>query len=347
MPTIAIIVPVYKVEPYLHRCVDSILSQTYTDFELILIDDGSPDNCGKICDEYAAKDQRIHVIHQANAGVSAARNAGMELALQHHNIESISFIDSDDWIKETYLEVLIDGILLGADVACASFELTMESGNSVARKKNLGWAIQTPEEYWVNNDPTTTIIPCSKLYKKQTIEKIRFPVGRIFEDVFTTHRFIFAASKIASCAEPIYHYYMRTNSATHKTWTPKSLDLIDGLIEQREYFISTGNPKAAELARGRIITEMTRGMKHNPKICNVWTPQFKRYIERELKTKKLSFWPNRDYYRETMSKYVFAPCWAFHMFIDFLTKGKNSWLATESASMVKIAWHDISHTALQ
>lgn len=95
MPTLSIIVPVYKVEPYLHRCVDSILAQTFTDFELILVDDGSPDNCGAICDEYAAKDSRILVIHKENGGLSDARNAGLDIAKG----EYIGFVDSDDYIS--------------------------------------------------------------------------------------------------------------------------------------------------------------------------------------------------------------------------------------------------------
>ena len=103
MPELSIIVPVYKVEPYLRRCIDSILAQTFRDFELILIDDGSPDNCGAICDEYAAKDSRIIVIHQKNQGVSAARNAGLDIAKGTY----LGFVDSDDWIEPEMYETMI------------------------------------------------------------------------------------------------------------------------------------------------------------------------------------------------------------------------------------------------
>ena len=106
MPKISVIVPVYNVEPYLHRCVDSILVQTHTDFELILVDDGSPDNCGVICDEYAQKDSRIHVIHQQNGGLSAARNAGIDWAFANSDSQWLSFIDSDDWVHPCFLEYL-------------------------------------------------------------------------------------------------------------------------------------------------------------------------------------------------------------------------------------------------
>ena len=104
---ISVIVPVYKVEKYIHRCVDSILTQTFTDFELILVDDGSPDNCGIICDEYALKDNRIHVIHKENGGLSDARNAGIDWAFENSNSEWLTFIDSDDWVHPKYFEAMV------------------------------------------------------------------------------------------------------------------------------------------------------------------------------------------------------------------------------------------------
>ena len=111
---ISVIVPVYMVESYLHRCVDSILSQTFVDFELILVDDGSPDNCGAICDEYAAKDSRIRVIHQKNGGLSAARNAGLDVARE----EYYAFVDGDDWIDPDMYENMYRAIQKGnADLA--------------------------------------------------------------------------------------------------------------------------------------------------------------------------------------------------------------------------------------
>ena len=102
---ITIIVPVYKVENYLSRCVDSILNQTYTDFRLILVDDGSPDNCGKMCDEYAKKDSRVTVLHQKNGGLSAARNTGLNLFYEQNKSDYITFVDSDDWLHPRYLEI--------------------------------------------------------------------------------------------------------------------------------------------------------------------------------------------------------------------------------------------------
>ena len=111
MPTISVIVPVYKVEPYIHRCVDSILQQSYRDFELVLVDDGSPDNCGSICDEYASRDSRVHVIHQENGGLSAARNAGIDWVFDNSDSQWITFVDSDDWVHPQMLEKLFDAAM--------------------------------------------------------------------------------------------------------------------------------------------------------------------------------------------------------------------------------------------
>ena len=107
VPKVSVIVPVYKVEAYLHRCVDSVLNQSFSDFELILVDDGSPDNCGAICDEYAQKDSRVHVIHKTNGGLSDARNAGIDWAFANSDSQWLTFIDSDDWVHRDYLKLLL------------------------------------------------------------------------------------------------------------------------------------------------------------------------------------------------------------------------------------------------
>lgn len=111
MCIISVVVPVYKVEKYLNRCVDSILNQTFLDFVLILVDDGSPDNCGKICDDYAKRDNRVNIIHKQNGGLSEARNYGIEWALKNSDSEWITFIDSDDWVHPLFLELLLDAVV--------------------------------------------------------------------------------------------------------------------------------------------------------------------------------------------------------------------------------------------
>ena len=164
MPLISVIVPVYKVEPYLSRCIDSILAQTFTDFELILINDGSPDNCGKICDEYAQKDNRIHVIHKENGGLSSARNAGIDWAFANSNSQWLTFIDSDDWIHHEYLELLLSGATsTNTDICVCEYTETSEFSDfeklSTANTQKI-----SPEDLFVNYHVTATVAWCILLF---------------------------------------------------------------------------------------------------------------------------------------------------------------------------------------
>ncbi|MBQ8729868.1 MAG: glycosyltransferase, partial [Lachnospiraceae bacterium] len=185
MPKLSIIVPVYKVEPYIHKCVDSILYQTFTDFELILVDDGSPDNCGKICDEYAQKDEHVRVIHKKNGGLSDARNFGLEVAVG----EYISFIDSDDWVdKNIYTESLDYMKKNDLDIVC--FDVTeVRSSKTLVRHKFESDKVFEAEDglYKILVDEIDNSA-CNKIFKRSIWKDVRFPVGRRFEDVATTYK---------------------------------------------------------------------------------------------------------------------------------------------------------------
>ncbi len=236
MPEISVIVPVYKVEPYLHRCVDSILNQTFTDFELILVDDGSPDNCPAICDEYAEKDNRVHVIHQENGGLSAARNAGIDWAFTNSDSQWISFVDSDDWVDEFYLEKLFAAVTdTGADASVCGFSEHRSIGlcdNSHAENMESTQTVSFENFYCTRWSHINLIVSCGKLYRKGFFEQIRFPEGMINEDIFTTYKLLFKCSKIAVIDQPLYSYYVgATTSIMHSPWTPKRLAEIDGYEE--------------------------------------------------------------------------------------------------------------------
>ena len=142
MAKISVIVPVYNVEKYIHKCLDSILKQTFTDFELILVDDGSPDNCGNICDEYAKKDNRIFVVHKKNGGLSAARNSGIDWAFQNSDSEFITFIDSDDTIAENYLEKFMNAMDNNADIVSCKLNFFIEE----TQKSETDGCFDTPAE---------------------------------------------------------------------------------------------------------------------------------------------------------------------------------------------------------
>lgn len=213
MPEISVIVPVYKVESYLHSCVDSILSQTFSDLELLLVDDGSPDNCGIICDEYAAKDPRVRVIHKKNGGLSSARNAGVESARG----EYICFIDSDDWVAQDYCETLYT-LLRNSDCdfsVCnicrceegkASSPVFSQRTCSVDNTKFLRMQLMKESEFGAVN----------KLYRRELFDRIRFAEGRIHEDVIWSgdlarqlHGGVMMTDK------QLYYYRQRSGSIVH------------------------------------------------------------------------------------------------------------------------------------
>ena len=148
MLAVSVIVPIYNVEKYLNRCVDSILKQTFTYFELILVDDGSPDNCGKICDKYAKKEDRVTVIHKQNGGLSDARNAGIEWTLQNSNSEWITFIDSDDWVHKDYLKLLYKVVKdNNVDVSLCHFVRTSGEDNLSNESNGASVELWSPEDF--------------------------------------------------------------------------------------------------------------------------------------------------------------------------------------------------------
>lgn len=235
MPEISVIVPVYNVESYIHRCINSILNQTFSDFELILVDDGSPDNCGKICDEYAEKDNRVHVIHQKNAGLSAARNAGIDWSVANSNSNWLVFIDSDDWIHPVMLEKLYNANELNnTKVSSCSFERT-NGDEPTINLNEINSYVTTPEKFFLENNVTATIA-CAKLYNKECFESLRYPVGKIHEDEFTTYKILFSYASVSVIDAPLYMYYQNDEGIMLSKWNPKRLYALDALNEQIEYF---------------------------------------------------------------------------------------------------------------
>ena len=248
MPTISVIVPVYKVEPYLRRCVDSILDQTYSDFELILVDDGSPDNCGAICDEYAQKDSRVVVIHQENGGLSAARNAGIDWAFANSDSRWLSFIDSDDWIHPQYLERLLDAAeKKDLPVSVTSFQrVSSETDVTIQDLMTANPEIWETEELFCKKNVEATIA-CAKLYRKELFRDLRYPVGRIHEDEFLTYQILFQTKQVVFLPEPMYWYFQNENGIMHAKWTAKRLDNIDAHREQIRFFRKNGYTSALQV----------------------------------------------------------------------------------------------------
>lgn len=210
--TISVIVPVYNVEKYLPRCVESLLAQTYKNFELILVDDGSPDRCPELCDTYEKKYECIRTLHKANGGLSDARNAGMKIAQG----EYITFIDSDDFVNPLYLELLIEGIRKGADMAVCDFVNVYDSETTITRLNKM----QVPIEIVDAEKGLTEVLyqdfhdvsACGILLPFTLAQKYPFPKGRLFEDLYTTYQFYLDTEKVAFIRASLYYYFQRKGS---------------------------------------------------------------------------------------------------------------------------------------
>jgi len=300
MSTISVIVPVYNVEPYLHRCIDSILSQTYTDFELVLVDDGSPDNCGTICDECAAKDSRIHVIHQANGGLSAARNVGIDWSFANSNSSWIYFADSDDWIHPKSLEVLLNGAeQTGMSVVVGGFGYT--GGESPAVDETaLAAKVWKTEDYFCKHN-VNAVVAWGKLYRKESFCTIRYPVGKTREDEFTTYKVLFESEKVAVIDQPLYAYFQNPNGIVGGEWKPIRLDVIEALEERADYFQKRGNEKMYRTSLVYLIGTHLLEARNLKKADNPYQAEYLPLIRKSMKEKVA------QYRKElTISEYILA-----------------------------------------
>lgn len=232
---ISIIIPVYKVEKYLEKCIESVLKQTYTNLQIILVDDGSPDNCGKICDEYAKKDSRIEVIHKANGGLSDARNVGISKAKGRY----IGFVDSDDYIKENMYEILLNLIKkYDADVSICNLYDVID-GNEYIRNKENGIREYSRLDILkeVLLDKNIQSYAWNKLYKKELFDEVKYPIGKKYEDIGTTFYIFEKCNKIVVTSEPEYYYLKRSDSLVNNVTESTVFDYME-LILQRYLYIN-------------------------------------------------------------------------------------------------------------
>lgn len=231
---ISVIVPVYKVEAYLDRCVQSIANQSYRNLEIILVDDGSPDNCPALCDAWAERDSRIKVVHKQNGGLSDARNAGMAIATG----ELMGFVDSDDWITPDMYQHLYDLLDAdGSDIAACGVEMVWEDGTPSRLLTKSGCCVLDQE------DAMRAIIEESwlkqpvwyKLYKTALIRDIPFPVGKYHEDVFWSYQAVARAQKVSVSDKVGYYYAQRSGSIMGEGYSLKRLDSLDAKVLRLAY----------------------------------------------------------------------------------------------------------------
>lgn len=235
---VSIVVPVYKVEKYLERCVDSIINQTYRNLEIILVDDGSPDSCPAMCDKFAEKDSRIIVIHKENGGLSDARNAGLDIARG----EYIGFVDSDDYIAPTMYEVLMKRIVSDkSDLAVCEYVRVYDSGEQL---KNKQWHQKAHNKCYTSNEfiadlfihnSGAYVVTVNKLYNREIFRTLRFPFGKQHEDEFIIHRVIAQCKNISYIEDELYYYFQREGSIMNRTFNVRNLDYGDALIDRYHF----------------------------------------------------------------------------------------------------------------
>ncbi|MCI6465955.1 MAG: glycosyltransferase [Faecalicatena sp.] len=231
---ISVIVPVYNAEKYLKQCIDSVIDQTYTKFELILVDDGSTDACGKICDYYAKLDKRIQVIHKKNGGLSDARNTGVE----NSNGNWIFFLDSDDYICSETLELLLE-IAIQKNAQMVIGNEIKFFDNKKLKERNIATNVKVLSNqeailaYFYRKIPGYA---CGKLINRELLDNVVFPVGKIFEDAFTVYRYINRAERIATTEKVIYYYRQRKDGIIRSSYSHKQLDIIEANVDAYNFF---------------------------------------------------------------------------------------------------------------
>ena len=252
---ISVIVPIYKVEKYLKRCLDSLIRQTYSNLEIILVDDGSPDTCPLICDEYKAKHNNIKVIHKKNGGLSDARNVGIEASTGSY----ITFVDSDDYVEDDYIVCLYNSIKkYNADISICSYQAVYENGRIIKQSENLCCSL-TPKETLSNMlyQNNFNVSAWAKLYKRELFNKIKFPKGKIFEDAYTTYKLVLDSRIIAVDLQIKYNYMIRSNSILTSEFNEDKLMLIDAYKEMGNTILKTYPDLFPAVMRARIYANIS------------------------------------------------------------------------------------------
>lgn len=235
IPLVSIVVPVFKVELYLKRCIDSIINQAYPNLEIILVDDGSPDKSGQICDSYAKIDKRIRVIHKTNGGLSDARNAGIDIAKG----DFIGFIDSDDFIHPDMIQSLYELIDSNhADIAQCSLQRVFDDEQKDPGP-NLNYIVLTNREaleYMYTPQRVDYVIACNKLYRMDLFNEIRYPKSKIHEDEFTTYQLLYLSKKVVVTTQKYYYYFQSPNSISRSNFNEKKLHYAEAMEERITFF---------------------------------------------------------------------------------------------------------------
>lgn len=315
---ISIIVPIYNVEQYLKRCVDSLINQTYRNLEIILVDDGSPDRCGEICDEYAKKDSRVKAIHKPNGGLSDARNKGLDVATGDY----VMFVDSDDWLESNTCEIISRmAFEYHADVVVFGMNLVYDNGNVVRRGKGivshtpsqeqciLSLIYRVPESGLFNN-------VCNKMFRRELFDNIEFPLGRLAEDRGVILKLMHKAKSVYVCENCFYNYYKRSGSISISDYSPRLVNDRFYFDIERLDFIRKNYPKFGKYQIAQMLGDIY--------ICNQKLRKIEGYTE--LKNSLIQFSNQYKGQEKHYSKYnkrvmVHYYCYPlFWLYVKFFVK---------------------------
>lgn len=314
---ISIIVPVYNVEQYLEKCVDSIINQTYKNLEIILVDDGATDSSGKLCDELAKIDNRIKVYHKENGGLSDARNYGVERATGDY----IGFVDSDDCIDSEMYEKLYEAIRKeNVDVAECNLKIIYPDREELFTEQNY-YNVCTKQEYLEEYLKIEKIFgsACVRLIKSDIAKKLKFPVGKLYEDTYYAYDLIEKVDRYVIMNNSYYNYLMRENSITNAKFNPRIFDLIE-IVEKFHKTTYENYPDLKEAADCRkmyayfsvlnsiLLEDEFKNNSYYPKIINYFKGNYKtilknKYINRNRKLSVILIKLNIDLYRKVLIKY--------------------------------------------
>lgn len=306
MIPVSIIVPVYNVEKYISRCIESILNQTFKNYELILVDDGSPDNSAEICEEYAKKDKRISVIHKVNGGLSSARNVGIDIAKG----EYLFFIDGDDAIHPETLEILYSNLIdESVQISMGNFcrfhnnkELVFQSEKE--NITNIYSGVQVLDKLYDKDNASCYVSACGKLIRHSLFENVRFPVGRLFEDEFTTYLLYYKAEKVLVTERVVYYYYVNDSGITRNLTLQKYFDEYDAQVLRILFYKEKKLKEVYHIAllsfldsgRWTIIACQEKKEDYDKSRAKCFKKQYRTILKWAKEEKILDFIKHYDYY---------------------------------------------------
>lgn len=308
---ISIIVPVYNVEKYIHRCLDSILAQSYNNIEIIVVDDGSTDHSGEICDHYAKANKRIKVIHQSNAGLSEARNRGICVA----NGSYLVFVDSDDYILPEMVQTAYEQLQKDdTDLVIVDYNLVNEDMENLMEKRSftLEEGVFLPGQVLEKmsiEDCYYYVVAWNKLYRRELFADLKFPRGKIYEDAFIMHKIFFKCRKISLKSTKLYNYVLRDDSILRSNYNIKKLDEVQANYERAKFALDHGYTNLAVYSMRTMIASFIKGYRFSK-------PNDE--IRKEIGNKKILF--DEIFWRikkEKISKRYWVQFYIFHLSIFF------------------------------